>query len=347
MKQQLSLTDLVAQIEANETKKLDMIADTRKITMLDNGSLDLEDVGNFKVNDWTHKQIGERLGIPAKYYNLLLTEARDLLATNVNRWFAERPEQRLVRTLDGVTRAFLSNRYKVVEHKQLALSILPIIMEIPGIEFESCAITDTKMYIKATTKSLQAEITEGDIVQAGIVISNSEVGAGAIRVEPLIYRLVCTNGMILEDGAYRASHLGKQNGAIGEVVELQQDTIEAGAKKIALECRDFANAIMDPKKFQERVLKMRETTKREIQGDPVKAIEIVSNKLKLNDTESSSVLRNLVKDHDLSQWGVLNAVTKMSQDDHTSYDRATEIEAAGSKILNLSDKEWNEIAKAA
>ena len=38
----------------------------------------------------------------------------------------------------------------------------------------------------------------GDAVQAGIAISNSEVGQGSLRVEALDYRLVRTNGMIRE-----------------------------------------------------------------------------------------------------------------------------------------------------
>ena len=39
----------------------------------------------------------------------------------------------------------------------------------------------------------------GDIVQAGVVISNSETGLGAVCIQPLIYRLVCSNGMVVND----------------------------------------------------------------------------------------------------------------------------------------------------
>lgn len=37
------------------------------------------------------------------------------------------------------------------------------------------------------------EVRKGDIVQAGVMISNSEVGLGAVSIQPLVYRLVCTN----------------------------------------------------------------------------------------------------------------------------------------------------------
>lgn len=56
------------------------------------------------------------------------------------------------------------------------------------------------MYIKVVNERIQTEVVPGDIVQAGILISNSEVGMGSVSVKPLIYRLVCTNGMVADVG---------------------------------------------------------------------------------------------------------------------------------------------------
>ena len=42
--------------------------------------------------------------------------------------------------------------------------------------FESCQLTDSRMYIKVVNTRLEAEVVPGDIVQSGIIISNSEVG---------------------------------------------------------------------------------------------------------------------------------------------------------------------------
>ena len=70
----------------------------------------------------------------------------------------------------------------------------------------SCDITETHLYLKVINKSMKEEITEGDIVQAGFVVSNSEIGLGALKVEPLVYRLVCKNGMISKDYAHKKYH---------------------------------------------------------------------------------------------------------------------------------------------
>lgn len=38
------------------------------------------------------------------------------------------------------------------------------------------------MYIKVVTPRLSFEVKKGDIVQGGIVLSNSEVGEGAVKI---------------------------------------------------------------------------------------------------------------------------------------------------------------------
>ena len=49
---------------------------------------------------------------------------------------------------------------------------------------------------------LIVEVKQGDTVQAGIIISNSEVGLGSLSLRTFLYRLVCLNGMILNFASY-------------------------------------------------------------------------------------------------------------------------------------------------
>ena len=49
----------------------------------------------------------------------------------------------------------------------------------------------------------------GDRVQAGVMISNSEVGLGAVTVQPLVYTLACTNGMVVNSLGDRKTHVGR------------------------------------------------------------------------------------------------------------------------------------------
>ena len=49
---------------------------------------------------------------------------------------------------------------------------------------------------------------------------------------------------------------------------------------------------------------------------------------------------------DLSGYGLVNAVTHFSQEPE-DYDRATEFEAMGGKLIELSAPEWKGLAEAA
>ena len=141
-------------------------------------------------------------------------------------------------------------------------------------------------------------------------------------------------------------HLGGKNDALGSVVKLEQDTIQKEAEAIALKCRDWAKSALDPEAFEARVQQLREISENEITGDVPAAVAKVAKKVNLSAGEESAVLNNLIKDADLSQYGVLNAVTKTAHTMDLSYDRSNELEQIGGKILTLSKTDWTEIATA-
>src|SRR6185369_9125843 len=100
-----------------------------------------------------------------------------------------------VRTFDNQVRAFLSDSYRPLDNFDLAEAVLPKLAGL-GCRVESCEVTESRFYLKAVTERISGEVKKGDVVQAGLVVSNSEVGQGALRIEELDFRLVCLNGMI-------------------------------------------------------------------------------------------------------------------------------------------------------
>ena len=77
----------------------------------------------------------------------------------------------------------------------------------------------------------------------------------------------------------------------------------------------------------------------------VDVVEVVQKKFQLTDGERSGVLTNLIKNADLSRYGLLNAVTQMAQT-VPSYDRSTDLERLGGQILELPKHDWDLIANA-
>lgn len=345
MKQGKSLIELCKELERQRMARKDFIADTRSlmITTNDHGQSKLDlDLGNtnqiFNVNDLTHQQIASRLQIPLKYYQKMRLEYPSLLDENINSWFNKNGERRMLRTLDANIRAFLSDRYRRLDNLELAEAVLPIIKEMKGAEIVSSDITDTHMYIKVINKKLKAEVDVNDVVQAGIVISNSEVGLGSLKVEPLIYRLVCKNGLIVKDYAQKRYHVGKQVESEESAYEIYRDeTLEADDKAFFMKVQDTVRCAVDEAKFMLSVDKLRQTKQESTGDDPIKTVEILADKYILNQNERGGILRHFIMAGDNSKFGLINAITRSSQDIE-DYNRATELERLGGELLALPIK---------
>lgn len=190
---------------------------------------------------------------------------------------------------------------------------------------------------------MKAEITEGDIVQAGFVVSNSEIGLGALKVEPLVYRLVCKNGMISKDYAHKKYHTGRNVEDTDNAYELYSDeTLQADDKAYFMKVQDIVSAAVDETKFMLTVDKMRQVKNIKTEDNLVETVEVLGDKYILNKNERASVLRHFIMDRDFSQFGLVNAVTRTSQD-VDDYNRATELERIGGTILedNVKTKKNN------
>lgn len=366
MKQGRTLDQLETELVRQESAKVDLVTSTHNMRMIpsvpkEEGKelpvcLRIDNIENARLpsmiplQNHAHRQVGTHTGIPAKYYDKMRHDAPQLLANNINHWFWDNPTPRLLRTLDGNARAFLSNNYQRIDNLEIAKMALEALSDVMGgdLKVVSCEVTDRRMYIKVVTPKVSGEVGVGDEVQAGVVISNSEIGQGAISIQPLIFRLICLNGMVVPDFSFRKNHVG---GRILEGEETHKffadDTRAADDKAILLKVRDTIKGAVSDDVFQATISKMRDAKQNLIEPAQVSnAVEILSNKMILTEGESKGILGNLIKDGDLSKFGLLNAVTRQAQD-VDDYDRATELEAMGGKILNFNRKDWDEIAIAA
>jgi len=339
MKQGRSIMELAKELERQRMARKDFIADTRNLEVYTKGGITQLSLGindtteTFILNELAHNQIAARLQIPQRYYSKMREEYPSLLDDNINSWFGKNGERRMLRVLDGNIRAFLSDRYRRLDNLELADAVLPIIKEMKGAEIVSSQVTDTHTFIKVINKRLKAEVTAGDVVQAGIVISNSEVGLGSLKVEPLIYRLVCKNGLIVKDYAQKRYHVGRQVKNDDSAYEIYSDeTLQADDKAFFMKVQDTVRTAVDEAKFQLSIEKLKNTKYETTGNDPVKTVEVLADKYVLNQNERGSVLRHFIMAGDNSKYGLINAVTRASQDIE-DYGRATELERLGGELL--------------
>jgi hypothetical protein len=348
------IADVARELKRQIETRKDFLAPQGRLTMGMKGSdvrmFGLDGPHGLNIRQLAHEQIGETVAIPRKYYDRMLMEAPDLLALNVNRWFEkDKSTKRMVRTLDGFARAFLSERFRPLDNVDLMGALLPVI-EKKGAQVMSSELTDKRLYVKAILPSMEAKIATskevGDIVSAGICVSNSEVGCGALRIEPFVYRLSCKNGLIVPDMALRKYHVGKGADADGLGRLLTTEAKRADDKAFWLRVRDITNAAFDVDVFKATVSKMNVAAGQEIKTDDLPAVvEIVTREEDIPERVSKLIEGNLIKGKDFTRWGLVNAVTAAANVE-SDYEVATHLERTGGKILDLSRSQWDYLACA-
>ena len=353
MKQGRALPEVLMELKRQNEAKKDFISPAQAFHLEEDGAtfgithLNTGEQETFSTTDLFHRQVGSTLGIPAKYYDQMKKLKPQLLAENVNAWFSDREQSYMIRSMDYgngmVARALLSDRYRRIDNMEIASTILPLFAGKEEMEVISCEVTENRLYLKIVNHKLEMAVVPGDLVQAGVVISNSEVGLGAVSVQPLVYRLVCTNGMVVNDFGERRAHVGRQAKALEDSFNLYSDeTIEAEDKAFMLKLRDTTMAAIEEARFTQIIGKLQDSTQARITGRVQDVIELTGKAYDLNQGEQDSILNYLIAGGDLSLYGLSNAITRASQDVE-SYDRATSLEGIGWQVATMPETQWREI----
>lgn len=361
MKKGTDLQALAAEIVRQRGASRDLVTST-ELMMIDpqgpsNVTFRIKDRESVPINGIAHGQIAEHTKIPKPYYDRMLADAPDLLANNINTWFAKYPAPRMARLLDNRLRGFLSNSYRPLDNTDLAEAVFPALFDLK-LEIMSCELTERRLYIKAVDPRIKQDVPSGRKIgdgshvffrtlSPGIVISNSEVGYGALALDYGVFDEVCTNLATISKSGMRRAHLGGKLEATDDLqAKLSDETRKAKDKALWLEVRDTVKLAFDAAEFEARARKIGNMAERPIEGDPVKVIELARKKFDLTEVEGTSVLKALIAGADLTQMGFYNAITQASQTIE-SYDRATELEYLGGRIIDLPANDWKELAKAA
>lgn len=364
MKTGRSLQDVASELDRQRAAKRDFLADTRNVAIHQDGSqlfaqlLNQPLVNRAPIRPHALRQLEEHLGVPAKFADRLQEKYPDLLSHTVNELLHRAPTTQMLRFLDGDLRAFLSKSYRVIDNFDFAQAVLEVAGKFKC-RVASCEVTENRLYIKVVREDLIERIgwKEGfkmgeghnlfDEVQAAAVFSNSEVGNGALWFLPGTFTRKCTNLATFEQNALKKVHLGKVGdaGESGVWEMLSDQTKQLSDAALWSQVKDLTAASLDGRIFQQNVEQLRGTTERKIEGDIVKTVELAATRYQLNEGERKGILDHLIKGGDLTQYGLHSAVTRFSQD-VTDYDRASDLERLGGKIVELGQAEFQRLLAA-
>ena len=345
MKTGRTLRELAYELDRQAAAKRDYVVNAGRMGMTDMAEYfmlypDGAPAISLRMSGLFERQLGASLGIPAKYYDKMRDEHPELLAFNVNGWLDVVQTRHTVRTLDGRARAFLSDRYRRIDNYEIANAALPVIAEMADARVESCEVTENRMYLKIVNLRMSAEVKKGDVVQAGIVISNSEVGLGSVSVIPLVFRLACLNGMIVQDFGKRKYHIGRENEEAWDL--FSDETLKADDAAFMLKLADIIRTAVDEARFAMVVDKLREAASVPMTGHVPEVVELTARQYGMNKDEEKDILQHLIAGGDLSLYGLSSAITRASQDTD-DYDRATALETLGWSVATMPGEIWREV----
>jgi len=235
---------------------------------------------------WAIGQLCARLGIPASYFAACPSILQDIQA---NYWLQDGPsrtarrvsqrdednigptddarapepqeptnsanERWLLRAKGDTVRAVLSSTYSPLDNKMLFETLAPLIH--PRLRVDWFALSDETLHLRLIDPTKTREVLPGDGLSVGVHISNSEVGARSLCVDALVYRLVCSNGLIAlvkGQSLLRRRHVHmaplRFQAAIAEAVESAFTTAEGFLERLRDSTRQ---SVPDPENAIEKI----------------------------------------------------------------------------------------------
>ena len=345
MKKGHDVKEMLNNINEDTKNKRDYLVDMKSIqveTNTENGdavspfvypsiSVDHLTTGSYVLTDHSLNQLCGKLEIGTQYLRKCLPVSQELVAHNLNFWINNSKEKELMlRTYDTApineARAICSNRYKRIDNDVVANHSLNKLMDL-GLDIKYSHYDRDTLNITAVNQKLEGEVYKGDVVQSGITITNSEIGSGSLIIQPFIYRLVCTNGMVAPRylNRFYSRHVGKI------VIDASNDDqyitiIEKMQKQI-----DLVNSEDVWAESFQGLLKSR---KQKINSHQIVQL---AKRHGVTESERADIFGKLNKyfgdTFTKSKYELANAITNMGNDDERSNSRARFFQELGGLIV--------------
>lgn len=359
MKKGLDIGTLTSTLEFRHENRRDFVVNTLAMRLKwEEDKVTLKLVGPTVIPlDVTHHalhQISTHCGMPFQFVSSILEKGsvleKEAVIHLMNVRLHANPAQRLIRTIREVLEpermvAFLSDRYLRIDNWPLLNAILPVIRNDTRNRIVATHVDDTHFYIKVINTESTAQIGKdpvknskgekvGDIIQSGVLISNSEVGLGSVQIRPFIVRLVCLNGMVAttEFGTSRKMHVGPI------ITDGDKNDNEVFLQNIA----NNVEALLSDTSVIKKLAGLFENAKTfKVTGD----VGLLWESLKTSYGFSAAEVSVMTPETVNTKFDLVNVITYYAGSSRkVTVARATELEIIAGRILSMSKPEWAKIA---
>ena len=236
----------------------------------------------------TRYSLGQACGnvhFPAAYANDVIVErgplGRKVIADALTTLYAAEPKERtvgqsrktipnrmLVRSVRGRIHGIMSDAYRRLDSRPGVDAFCAAAQQFGAVPIEG-TITDTRIAIKAvlpkvftlgrTRKDVHGDSFK-DSVAIGVILRNSDFGAGKYSIAMYLLRVLCLNGMIGEM-LLAQTHIGAR---LEEADFFSKRTLELDSDTMVSATRDYVGAFLSPEGVERTVGLLNDAVGREI-----------------------------------------------------------------------------------
>jgi hypothetical protein len=391
--QQARKVDLVAPITAARFKDGAMHLKTDEVILSESGVTPV--AGAYRPTALCDGDLADRLGVPIKYLRRLRETRPDMYDGNLNGLIHGKSIRRAGGDVDviapaddrtmlfrlfrgdgdeGVARAVLSERYRIVDNLDVLLAALDGIKASgANVRVDSCDLTERRMQVRVSCPEIYALAPvllagyrspfdgTAPVMRAGWTVEQAREaaareGQGYERgKEKRVFAGFVISNSETGDGKFTVTprlvvEICKNGLTVTQdviagvhlggklehgLIRWTEETQAAELEAIKLKARDAVATFLDVDYVEHVVGEIEEKAGRPV-DDPAKAIKVVAKKLMFSDAAADGILSHFIRGGQMTVGGVLSAVTSYAQC-VPSADEAWELEGRAMSVLTALD----------
>lgn len=321
------LEEVLQELKEIEKSRNDIVLPMSSLSMQDNGRIKSNTYGEFIPSEPTIKKICSRYKLSSPHMDVLRSNGReDLVAETFNHFLQHDRQFMKLRTVDGDRiKGIVERTYKPFDDYDVFGQVNDYI-EQNGFDYDLDIVnqddefTRLRFIIKDFERNMGMAHENGidnDIVFGGFEITNSEIGS-KMGINSLIYRQVCTNGMMGlmsdEDNKDIFYKRGKDFNPFSRKNILQNGVANAVDKS-------------------DKNIDMFKKTKDIIVNEPQFELRKIGKKYGIGGVHVDGFVENWNREQQRNYYGVLNSITSYAQSFKKDYTSRSKFEFIANDLM--------------
>lgn len=274
----------------------------------------------YPMSEWGLGQVCSTLKVPATYMKRCIVDsAGDVAVGNLNYWARREHDKNpgkdyFIRLTDNRMHGFLSNRYCAFDDSTFLKMVIASMPQDGSFRIMNQIVSPEITKIRLISNEKMT--IDGDDYSVGLDISNSRVGRSSIKLEFLIFRWICTNGMMVGGG--KSTILQKIHRNIEKLsIEQQIVVMIQSMPELLMEIKGWVESSKQNKIDQ-------------------KHLDLLTDGFRARANNSDKAVQNIkatmASKYDQSMWGYIQSITEVAQT-NTIFTREAMERYAGMMLL--------------